>query len=783
MKKELAIILSLVLCFIGIAFAGVVTAEEVDEKWYHLDGTESISAGTMAYLEPTDGVSELVKFDISSTELFTDRTGKLPKTMPDCFRGALLLRNSLDKGTSFRAVTAGDVCVLTPPRWEVSQKDELMALGFSVVAEDIADISTGIGEKLTLLKKTVNAGDEFTIGKWSIVFSANPSVITPNVYTYPDDADIIEESRFTDTSEENATYGYVSGTRLWQGISGIEYIEYSKYEQTQNISGGRLWATWYSGGRGEGIYNYVVLATSDDEGETWTDARVIIDPDNIGSVRAFDPVLWTDPNGKMWIFWNQESGYTLSDPQKGVWGMYTENPYEQDPVWSNPIRLCNGVMMNKPAVIEDENGEDAWILSSYVRIAETAISAEYGPNLYKFTDYGNAWETFANINGEEELVPPDEYLEHMLVQNDDGALRVLVRSAAGILDVVSSDYGKTWSGGELMTDAEGNVITTTVSRVYIGQIMDSDGQITGKTQLLVYHNNTTGARDNLTAAISEDGGKTWPYKLTLHSAAGCSYPDAVQISNGTIYVTYDNNRYGLKQILFAKITVDDIKAGKLLSSTSKLSAVINENKKTYTADWYSLSGTESVSVGDMAYLMPTDGISQLTELEIGTEIFTDRKGRHITFAVPECFRGALLLKNSMDKGTSFKAVTAGDLYVMTPASSWYTQKSYLEELGFTTLVSDIEAPISSDAQERMVLMKKTVTAGEEFTIGKWSIVFSGPEKITGDVNLDGITDNFDLIALRKKLIGLEEIDGYSYDSNLDGKIDISDLVQAHNMLS
>ena len=31
MKKELAIILSLVLCFTGIAFAGVVTAEEVDE--------------------------------------------------------------------------------------------------------------------------------------------------------------------------------------------------------------------------------------------------------------------------------------------------------------------------------------------------------------------------------------------------------------------------------------------------------------------------------------------------------------------------------------------------------------------------------------------------------------------------------------------------------------------------------------------------------------------------------------------------------------------------------
>jgi hypothetical protein len=782
MKKIVVFLLILAFCVTGISVSGA-TSEEAVKGWYHLDGTDGISAGNMAYLQPTDGVSELIKFDVNSTELFTDRTGKLPKAMPDCFRGAMLLRNSLDKGTSFKAVSAGDVYILTPPRWEVSQKDELMAMGFTVVVEDIANVSSGIGEKLTLLKKKVNAGDEFTIGKWSIVFSGNSSVITPNVYTYPDDAKIIEESRFADTSkEEAATYGYVSGTRLWQGISGIEYIEYSKYEQTKTKSGGRLWATWYSGGRGEGAYNYVVLATSVDEGVTWTDARVIIDPDNIGNVRAFDPVLWTDPNGKMWVFWNQEFGYTTSDPQKGVWGMYTDNPYEQDPTWSAPVRLCNGVMMNKPAIIKDENDNEAWILSSYIRVAETAISAEYGPNLYKFTGYGKTWETFANINGESELVPPNEYLEHMLVQNDDGSLRVLIRSAVGILDVVSADYGKTWSGGELMTDSEGNLITTTVSRVYIGSIQDSDGKVTGKTQLLVYHNNTTGARDNLTAAISEDGGKTWPYKLTLHASTGCSYPDAVQISDGTIYVTYDYNRYGQKQILFSKITVEDIKAGKLTNSTSKLSAIINENKKTYTADWYKLSGTEDVSVSDMAYLMPTDGKSQLTELKIGIEIFTDRKGRHTTFAVPDCFKGAMLLKNSMDSGASFKAVTSGDLYVMTPATSWYSQKAYLEGVGFTTIVSDMEAPISSDAQERMVLMKKTVAAGDEFTIGKWSIVFSGPVKTTGDVNLDGITDAADLALLRKKIIGDEENGAYYYDANADQAINVLDLVWIHNRL-
>ena len=49
--------------------------------------------------------------------------------------------------------------------------------------------------------------------------------------------------------------------------------------------------------------NYVVLSRSTDAGANWQELMVV-DPDGL-ALRAFDPQLWSDPQGRLWWFWTQ----------------------------------------------------------------------------------------------------------------------------------------------------------------------------------------------------------------------------------------------------------------------------------------------------------------------------------------------------------------------------------------------------------------------------------------------------------------------------------------------
>ena len=138
--------------------------------------------------------------------------------------------------------------------------------------------------------------------------------------------------------------------RAFQGIPGIE-----------RAANGRLWAVWYAGGPdepGEGPGNYVVLVNSGDDGKTWSGPRLVIDPP--GPVRAYDPCLWHDPQGRLWLFWAQS--YNWWDGRSGVWAIVAENSGDEAPRWSTPRRLCDGIMMNKPTVLS--NGD--WLLPAAV---------------------------------------------------------------------------------------------------------------------------------------------------------------------------------------------------------------------------------------------------------------------------------------------------------------------------------------------------------------------------------------------------------------------------------
>jgi AraC-like DNA-binding protein len=148
-----------------------------------------------------------------------------------------------------------------------------------------------------------------------------------------------------------------------------------------------------------------------------------------------------------------------------------------------------------------------------------------------------------------------------------------VRTFYGIGVSYSFDRGQTWTLGEDTGWGGPN------SRFYIGKLKS------GRT-LLINHVNYSG-RNNLTALLSEDEGKTWKYSLLLDGRSEVSYPDVKEDEKGNIYVIYDRERGGFKstlseaygcarEILYAKITEADIMAGKLVGEESKLKTVVSK---------------------------------------------------------------------------------------------------------------------------------------------------------------------------------------------------------------
>lgn len=80
----------------------------------------------------------------------------------------------------------------------------------------------------------------------------------------------------------------------------------------------------------------------------------------------------------------------------------------------------------------------------------------------------------------------------------------------------------------------------------------------------------------MTAFLSEDDGRTWPYKLLLDEREDVSYPDIAQDGNGNIYVVYDRKRVTQREILMARFREEDVKRGGLSSTDAKLRILVNK---------------------------------------------------------------------------------------------------------------------------------------------------------------------------------------------------------------
>lgn len=311
---------------------------------------------------------------------------------------------------------------------------------------------------------------------------------------------------------------------------------------------GRLWAAWV--GNGDSPNGFFMLATSDDNGKSWSKPRVVIDPTDPPGVpqrRALVGNLWTDPLGRLWCFFDQSLGYF--DGRCGDWYIRCDNPDDTEPVWTEPVRFADGCTLNKPTVLS--NGD--WLLPvslwtrdrigpSILKDAHRDLDPIRMANVFVSTDQGSSWTRRGGV-----AFPGSAFDEHMIVERRDGTLWMLARTKDGISESVSADFGVTWSS------PQPSAIQNVSARFFIRRL--ESGKL-----LLVKNgpiNTRLPRRSNLKAFLSDDDGKTWGKDLLLDDRSEVSYPDGFQAPDGTIHILYDWNRHTDAEILLTKFTEAD----------------------------------------------------------------------------------------------------------------------------------------------------------------------------------------------------------------------------------
>ena len=350
--------------------------------------------------------------------------------------------------------------------------------------------------------------------------------------------------------------------RTWQGIPGLERTD-----------SGRLFFTWFTGGTGEpSPENIVILCYSDDDGKTHSSLQIMGVCLSDGT-RAYDPVPWIDPKGRLWYIFNRSNRTTA---EHGVYVRICDNPDAVTPVFGPEVKIDLGVpfvfRMNKLTVLS--TGEwimpvtyalqpvFAWQVQNHeVQLALHGVAISH--------DEGKTWKLHGAVEA------PPWALESMIVELKDGHLRMLIRTNAGHLwESYSADKGVTWSKGLR------SQIASPGARFFIRRL--SSGNL-----LLVNHynfdrnNNGRGLRTHLTAQISTDDGITWNEGLLLDARKDVSYPDGVEDKDGVIRIIYDFDRRGIQYrndygyIFMAKFREEDVVQRKNVSGKVVLQHVIN----------------------------------------------------------------------------------------------------------------------------------------------------------------------------------------------------------------
>lgn len=302
-------------------------------------------------------------------------------------------------------------------------------------------------------------------------------------------------------------------------------------------SGERLIA-WFSGSA-EGQSDVAIVLSRLEAGSMqWSQADVVSQRHGYSNQ---NPVLYFDgAKGVLHLFHSQQPA-DKGETNAAVWTLLAKDGRGMKGNWTAPAEIFGKAgSFTKNRMITSLNG--TWMLPMYY--ATGSSSQQYSHIKTTKTAGIGPW---GNLDFDD-----TSYLVQPTVVRDKPGQPALTaffrdRRAKHIYVSHSADDGATWD------KAEATVLPNNNAGIHATTLQSGN--------MVMTFNPQTSGRDPLAIALSEDGGKTWPYKRDLENGDPSyeySYPTQYQSSDGQIHVSYTYRRESIKYCI---VSEDWIKAG------------------------------------------------------------------------------------------------------------------------------------------------------------------------------------------------------------------------------
>jgi predicted neuraminidase len=307
------------------------------------------------------------------------------------------------------------------------------------------------------------------------------------------------------------------------------------------LDDGDLLCTWFNGpDEGDPDTNIVLSRLARGSGR-WSEPQLLAsDPERAEQ----NPVLAQDAAGTVWLFHPSNTPHDQKTAR-----LVVRTSRDRGRTWSEPRTLIEGpgiFVRNPPLALPD----GSWLLPAYWCRAGGELST-----VLISEDGGTGWR--------EHALPDAAHLVQMTaVRREDGSLFAMFRSRAAdrIHAAESFDLGRSWTP-LTRTELPNNNSAVQLTRLASGAIALVYNDASLERDQFRWVGEGPGRRKKalrtpLTLALSEDGGRTWPYRRDVQRAdeeyreneLGYSYPSVLQTRDGRLHLAYSYLRKTIKHV-------------------------------------------------------------------------------------------------------------------------------------------------------------------------------------------------------------------------------------------